>query len=65
MEGVGGLFFIVYLGIVIWIAYWLYITVPAGMARKRRRDPTAWVLIAILGSPFLAIFLLLVLGDAD
>ncbi|MEN8935871.1 hypothetical protein [Planktotalea arctica] len=41
----------------------LVVTVPSDMAKERNRDPFAWVLISLLGTPFLAIFLLWLLGD--
>ncbi|WP_306152814.1 hypothetical protein [Roseovarius sp. MMSF_3281] len=44
---------------------WLYILLPAEMAERRSRSAVIWVLIAFVASPFLAILLLLALGDAD
>ncbi|HKK34824.1 MAG TPA: hypothetical protein VJ994_00865 [Paracoccaceae bacterium] len=45
---------------------WLfYVHVPVTMARNRGRDAVARVLVAILGSPILAILLLAILGDRD
>ncbi|MCK0103338.1 hypothetical protein [Pseudohalocynthiibacter sp. F2068] len=49
----------------VWLMYQLFIAIPADMARARGREPFAWVLIAFLGSPFLSIFLLWFLGQAD
>lgn len=43
---------------------WLYIFLPAGMATTRRRSAVIWVLISLVGSPLLAILLLLALGNA-
>ncbi|MFO7853958.1 MAG: hypothetical protein R6V44_01810 [Paracoccaceae bacterium] len=43
----------------------LYVDIPATMARNRGRDAVAWVLVAILGTPILAILLLAILGDRD
>ena len=43
---------------------WLYILLPAGMASDRNRSPFVWVLISLVGSPLLAILLLIALGDA-
>lgn len=51
-------------GLMIWLTIWLVFLLPAEMAKERRRDPVAWVLISLLGSPFLAIFLLWFLGEA-
>lgn len=49
----------------VWLMYQLFVAIPADMARVRGREPFAWVLIALLGSPFLSIFLLWLLGRAD
>jgi ABC-type methionine transport system permease subunit len=46
------------------IGVWLYIILPAQMAGKRNRSQVIWVLISLVGSPFLAILLLLALGNA-
>jgi hypothetical protein len=43
---------------------WLSVLLPSNMARQRRRDPMVWVFISIVGSPPLAILLLMALGDA-
>lgn len=43
---------------------WLFILLPADMARKRNRSALIWVLISLFGSPILAILLLVALGDA-
>ncbi|RLK10634.1 hypothetical protein [Ruegeria conchae] len=42
---------------------WLYI-LPITMAGKRNRSGLIWFLIGLVGSPILAILLLLALGDA-
>ncbi|MEP3634086.1 MAG: hypothetical protein ABJQ23_20010 [Shimia thalassica] len=42
----------------------LFIVLPAQMASGRNRNPVVWVLISLVGSPLLAILLLLALGDA-
>lgn len=52
------------LGFAARVFYWLYIELPGDMARERHRDPAAWIIIAFIGSPFLAIFLLWFFGDA-
>lgn len=49
---------------VLFFIVWLYVLLPSDMARERRRDPMVWVLISIVGSPLLAILLLMALGDA-
>lgn len=43
---------------------WLVFVVPYRMAKARKRDSLAWVIVSVLGSPFLAIFLLLFLGNS-
>ena len=42
--------------------FWLVIIVPRDMARERGREEVAWIVVSLVGSPFLAIFLLWVLG---
>jgi hypothetical protein len=49
----------------LYLLVWFYIWLPSDMARERNREPFAWILISILGSPFLAIFLLWLLGDFE
>lgn len=44
---------------------WFCIVLPAQMATRRNRSGLLWVLIALVGSPLLAILLLVALGDAD
>ena len=51
--------------LVIWVVIWLFILLPARMARERKRSATIWVLISFVGSPALAILLLIALGDAN
>lgn len=51
--------------LVLVFVFWLYIIVPAQMARNRKRSALVWVLISIVGSPLLAILLLIALGKAD
>lgn len=50
--------------LVLWFMLWLFILLPAKMARERNRDALIWVLISLFGSPILAILLLIALGDA-
>jgi hypothetical protein len=45
-------------------ALWISIILPARMAASRGRSAFLWVCISLVGSPFLAILLLLALGDA-
>jgi hypothetical protein len=54
------LFALAVLALVIWLA----ILLPAQMARERRRNPLIWIGISLVGSPLLAILLLLALGNA-
>ena len=56
----GGLFFLLALLFVLWLC----VLLPAGMARKRNRSAFIWVLISLLGSPILAVLLLLALGNS-
>lgn len=50
-------------GLSAWFLFWLFIQVPCDMAKERKRDPLAWVLVSLLGSPFLAILILLWVGE--
>lgn len=43
---------------------WLYVLLPSGMARRRNRSAFIWVLIGLIGSPILAVLLLLALGNS-
>jgi len=49
---------------VLYFALWLFILLPARMAEARGRSAVVWVLVSLFFSPFLAVFLLRVLGDA-
>lgn len=44
--------------------WWLYISLPIKMARKRGRSTLGWVLLFWIISPLWGIILLLVLGDS-
>lgn len=57
------LFALLSLLIGLWVVFWLYVLLPAGMARKRNRSALIWVLIGLFGSPILAVLLLLALGE--
>lgn len=46
------------------IVFALYVLV-AKMAERRNRSAVAWLIVAFLGSPLLAIILLLCLGEAN
>ena len=48
----------------LWFGLWLYVLLPADMARRRNRSAFIWVLISLFGSPILAILLLLALGNS-
>jgi hypothetical protein len=61
VEGLLAFFFGVAL---LWFTLWLYILVPARMARSRGRSAVVWVLLSLIFSPVLAIFFLWFLGDA-
>lgn len=43
---------------------WLYIFLPARMARKRGRSIIGWILLFWIFSPLWGIIILLVLGDS-
>lgn len=55
---------ILFVFMAIFLVVWLYIILPAQMAGTRNRSAVIWVLISFVGSPLLAILLLLALGDA-
>lgn len=62
-DPAGGGLSIVALLLGCWLVLWLYIFLPAGMARRRNRSAFIWVLIGLFGSPILAVLLLLALGN--
>jgi predicted transporter len=45
--------------------FWFAIILPAQMATTRRRSAFLWICISLVGSPLLAILLLLALGEAQ
>jgi hypothetical protein len=57
------LFGVVAFGLFLWFVFWLAILVPHRMAVARGRDGVAWVMVSLLGSPFLAIIALWLLGE--
>ena len=63
-DPAGGAFAIVALLIGFWLILWLYVLLPAGMARRRNRSAFIWVLISLFGTPILAVLLLLALGNS-
>lgn len=44
------------------LGLFLFVVLPARMAIRRNRKPVVWVLISLVGSPLLAILLLIALG---
>jgi hypothetical protein len=56
--------FVAVLAVLVFVL-WLYIFLPVGMATARGRSAFIWVLISLVGSPLLAILLLLALGNAQ
>lgn len=44
---------------------WLWIIVPAKMAKQRHREPAIWIILSVIASPLVAIVALLAVGDAD
>jgi hypothetical protein len=59
-----GVFALLALLVGLWFVLWLCVLLPAGMARNRNRSAFIWVLISLLGSPILAVLLLLALGNS-
>ncbi len=57
------MFELIAIGMVFCLAIWIWVVLPADMARKRGRSQVGWVLVSLVGNPFLAIILLLLLGD--
>ena len=51
--------------IVVIFCIWLWVIVPAKMAKKRHREPAIWVILSVIASPLVAIIALLAVGDAD
>jgi hypothetical protein len=47
----------------IWALLFLWIGVPARMAKARNRNPGHWALVSMMGTPVLAIVLLLALDE--
>lgn len=58
-----GVLAILLLGFMLWFGLWLFILLPAGMAKDRNRSAFLWVLVSLFGSPILAILLLIALGE--
>jgi len=57
--------FVVIVGLAaLYFALWLFILLPARMAEARGRSAVVWVLLSLFFSPFMAIILLWLLGDA-
>lgn len=48
----------------LYFTVWLLILLPARMAEARGRSAFGWVLVSLVFSPFLAILLLWLLGNA-
>lgn len=58
------LFPIIAVFVAIIVVLWLYIFLPARMARKRGRNAIGWILLFWIISPLWGIIILLVLGDS-
>ncbi|MBJ6372757.1 hypothetical protein [Sedimentitalea arenosa] len=56
-------FTIIFMLVALFVVFWLYILLPAGMATNRGRSAFGWVLLSLLFSPILACLLLLLIGD--
>lgn len=63
-DPASGFFGLLVLLFCLWFGLWLYVLLPADMARRRNRSAFIWVLISLFGSPILAILLLLALGNS-
>jgi hypothetical protein len=62
LDAVFGIFAFI---LICWFLVWFAILLPHRMAKNRNREAFAWVLVSLIGSPFLAIFALLILGQKD
>lgn len=60
LAGHGGGFLIALMLLI--LAIWFVIILPARMARARGRRALVWVAISVIGTPLLAILLLVALG---
>ena len=58
-----GLFALIFGLAALYFTLWLFILLPARMAEARGRSAFGWVLVSIFFSPFLAVFLLWLLGS--
>jgi len=63
-EVIGAILGLMMMGLMMWFIVWLFILLPSNMASSRGRSAFSWVLVSIIFSPFLAIFLLWLLGEA-
>lgn len=52
------------IAIIVIFVLWLYIFLPARMARKRERSVIGWILLFWILSPLWGIIILLVIGDS-
>lgn len=50
--------------VLLFVATWVVVLLPAGMAGRRNRSAVLWSLVSLLGSPPLAILALLVPGKS-
>lgn len=64
-EIVSGLMTIIFFALGLSLFIWLYIFLPARMARKRGRNVAGWIVLFWILSPFWGIILLLILGDSS
>jgi hypothetical protein len=60
---VESVFFIALMLASLLVVLWLFILLPAGMAKNRGRSAFGWVLLSLLFSPILACLLLWLLGN--
>jgi hypothetical protein len=60
LAGQGGGFLIALMALI--FAIWFVVILPARMAQRRGRSALVWVAISLIGTPLLAILLLVALG---
>lgn len=59
-NGLGAALFALF---ALFIVFWFVVLLPAGMARRRNRSALVWVAISIVGSPILAMLLLIAMSN--
>ena len=62
-DALSGLFMFAMAAALLYLGLWIYVLLPADMARDRHRSAFGWVLMSLLFSPVLACLLLWLLGE--